>query len=447
MSSFWENLLGGGTAMAGYASLMDRYGDDRAGVNAGIEDIRTGVEDANFKPWTMRNNQGGGGFNPETGEYTSTLNNASQNASNWQRDQAQANMGMAGGQNSFMGRTNNYLNKGNTNNQAMNSAILQNRGNINEFGQQGQGNLGRGGYNPFAQSGGDMMSQSGRTNRMEGMGMEMAQRSMQDPAARESDVYGRMRAMQMPEEERQMNSMNAGLFGGGRGGMSSGDYGGTPEQFAFGKAQAEARNTASMNAMQQAQSEMSNYNQMGTSMYGQGMDARTQMSNMGMQQYGLGQKDQGMYNQLGMQQLGQGSADQQMYMNQGNSLYGQGMDRQKMYNSMAQNVYGMGQKDQDRYASMGQNQFGNQFEADKMMQQWQKQGLAGNENMSQHNLAQQQMLAELGLGQMGTELNYSNLQGNAFGDMIGGLGAMAGGIGSSIDGTSGGLIDFLKNMF
>lgn len=87
-------------------------------------------------------------------------------------------------------------------------------------------------------------------------------RANADPAGRETEIYERLRAMQRPGEQRQYDSMNAGLFGSGRGGMRSSAYGGSPEQHAFGLAQAEARNTASYQAMGQAQQEMQNYAQL-----------------------------------------------------------------------------------------------------------------------------------------------------------------------------------------
>lgn len=88
------------------------------------------------------------------------------------------------------------------------------------------------------------------------------ERANADPAGREAEIYERLRAMQRPGEQRQYDSMNANLFGSGRGGMRSSAYGGSPEQHAFGLAQAEARNTASYQAMGQAQQEMQNYAQL-----------------------------------------------------------------------------------------------------------------------------------------------------------------------------------------
>jgi len=74
-------------------------------------------------------------------------------------------------------------------------------------------------------------------------------------ASREADIYNRMRAAQMPEEERQRMDLEERLFNQGRSGVSTNMYGGTPEQFAMAKAQAEAQNQAMLAAMGQAQQE------------------------------------------------------------------------------------------------------------------------------------------------------------------------------------------------
>lgn len=73
--------------------------------------------------------------------------------------------------------------------------------------------------------------------------------------AREQAVYERIRAAQRPEEERQRLALEERLQAQGRGGVRTAMFGGTPEQLAMSKAQAEAQNTAMLGAMQQAQAE------------------------------------------------------------------------------------------------------------------------------------------------------------------------------------------------
>lgn len=77
----------------------------------------------------------------------------------------------------------------------------------------------------------------------------------QDPAAQQAALYEQIRAVQRPEEERQQALMQERLFAGGRGGLQTAQYGGSPEQFAFEKARQEAMAGASLSARQQALTE------------------------------------------------------------------------------------------------------------------------------------------------------------------------------------------------
>ena len=77
----------------------------------------------------------------------------------------------------------------------------------------------------------------------------------QGTAGREADIYERMRAAQRPEELRKRQAMQEQLFAQGRGGVRTEQYGGTPEQLAMYKAQAEAQNQAMLGAVGQAQAE------------------------------------------------------------------------------------------------------------------------------------------------------------------------------------------------
>ncbi len=76
-----------------------------------------------------------------------------------------------------------------------------------------------------------------------------------DQATREADVYERIRAAQRPEEERQRLALQELLQSQGRTGLRTAQFGGSPEQFALDKARAEAQNTASLAAIQQAGAE------------------------------------------------------------------------------------------------------------------------------------------------------------------------------------------------
>ena len=107
-----------------------------------------------------------------------------------------------------------------------------------------------------------------------------------DPAAREQEVYDRIRATQLGEEERQRLALEERLASQGRLGVQTAMFGGTPEQLALAKAQESAQNQASLMAMQQAQQE------------------RMQQAALAEQVLGLGS---GLFSgQLGMQQVKQG---------------------------------------------------------------------------------------------------------------------------------------------
>tara|TARA_E500000305_G_scaffold109157_1_gene113454 strand:- start:1028 stop:2503 length:1476 start_codon:yes stop_codon:yes gene_type:complete len=80
--------------------------------------------------------------------------------------------------------------------------------------------------------------------------------AQQPTAGREQEIFNRIRAAQMPEEQRQRLALEERLAAQGRLGTSSAAYGGaTPEMLAMATAQEEGRNRAMLGAMQQAQAE------------------------------------------------------------------------------------------------------------------------------------------------------------------------------------------------
>jgi len=144
--------------------------------------------------------------------------------------------------------------------------------------------------------------------------------AMQGIGSRQNTIYGQIRATQRPEEERQRLELEGRLNAQGRGGITSAQFGGTPEQLAMAKAQAEAQNSASYQARNQALGERQQDASLG-SMYGQ-------MGYQGTQgQSALG--TQGLNNILGMmngmaglrtqdlnQQMGYAGIGNQMLNNQ-----------------------------------------------------------------------------------------------------------------------------------
>ena len=105
-------------------------------------------------------------------------------------------------------------------------------------------------------------------------------------AGREQDVYDRIRATQMPEEQRQQIALNEQLASQGRTGLRTAQFGGSPEQFAMEKARAEAMNQASLMSINQAEQQRASDLAAATGMFGLGSQASFLPS--GLQQGQLG---------------------------------------------------------------------------------------------------------------------------------------------------------------
>jgi hypothetical protein len=88
-----------------------------------------------------------------------------------------------------------------------------------------------------------------------GGAMSMFGQAMGPTQGREQEVFDRIRAMQMPGENRQDLALEQRLLNQGRLGVRTSMFGGTPEQFALNQAREEAKNQAALMAMQQGQAE------------------------------------------------------------------------------------------------------------------------------------------------------------------------------------------------
>lgn len=158
------------------------------------------------------------------------------------------------------------------------------------------------------------------------LGTGMMEAAGGDTAAREQEIYQRARAVQSPEEERQRLALEERLQAQGRGGVRTAMFGGTPEQLAMEKAQAEARNRAAYDAMGQARSEQAQQAAIGAqySTLGSQLAAQDQARMMGQQQLGLGALT-GAY--LPQQQLLAAQQAAQLFpqLQQRGQLYGAGL--------------------------------------------------------------------------------------------------------------------------
>ena len=103
-----------------------------------------------------------------------------------------------------------------------------------------------------------------------GLGSQFMGQAGMPTGAREQQVFDRIRATQLAEEERQRLALEERLASQGRLGVRTSMFGGTPEQLALAQAQEEARNRASLMAIQQAQAEQAQQAALGSQYAGLG---------------------------------------------------------------------------------------------------------------------------------------------------------------------------------
>lgn len=181
-----------------------------------------------------------------------------------------------------------------------------------DAGMTGAGyNAVTGGLNYMGQAGAGL---GGFQNANMAASQQAMQNSMMGTAGREQDIYNRAMAMQQPMLDQQRAQQQAREFAQGRGGIRGSQFGGTGEDAAMARAQAQAQNTAAFQSMGQAQQEMMNQGQLSTMYGGQGLGAAQAASQIGQ---GMGQMGNQMYQmgympanfQLNALQAAQGGAD------------------------------------------------------------------------------------------------------------------------------------------
>ena len=104
--------------------------------------------------------------------------------------------------------------------------------------------------------------------------------AMTPTAQREQEVFNRIRATQVAEEERQRLALEERLASQGRLGVRTSMFGGKPEQLALAQAQEEARNRASLMAIQQAQAEQAQQATLGSQFLGASYVPQSQLLNV-----------------------------------------------------------------------------------------------------------------------------------------------------------------------
>lgn len=278
-------LLGIGTAIGGgllVGDAMDRLSNIgyQAQMGTTLEDgtvipgaqqiAQSGLEQSQFQPFTVTTTTGGKfGYDPQSGQVTSAL-------------------GQQG--------------------QAAQDALFTNAQTM--FGQT-----------PFGMQG--IQDASGQSF---GLGSQFMQQAGMSTADREAAIYDRIRAMQAPGEERAAMELEERLASQGRLGVQTNQYGGTPEQLAQAKAQAEAQNTAAYQAIQQAQREQAQqaalgarYAGLGASLAGQGQGLSSAQQSQALQAL------QGAYIPQRELQAAQQAAQLFPQLQQRGQLYGAGL--------------------------------------------------------------------------------------------------------------------------
>jgi len=283
-----------------------------------------------------------------------------------------------------------------------------------------------------------LRSQYGQLAQQAGQGLMMS------PQDRQADIYESIRATQRPEEQRQNLALEERLLGQGRLGISTDAYGGTPEQLAMAKAQAEAGNSASLMARQQSMAEQqqamqnaqsltgmtSDLAQVGSGLETAGISRGNTLANLGMTgtQASNQMNQQQLKNLIALQGADQGAAGFQQGLQQGNFNLGQGMfglgNQASLFQGqlqgqdlqLMQNMMNAGYNPQQQALSM----FGSGLQSGELAQRGQQRGAelqsqlgqTGSESMMQGedlaNRLRQQLLTGMLSTATGTDSQASS---------------------------------------
>jgi hypothetical protein len=110
----------------------------------------------------------------------------------------------------------------------------------------------------------------GIQDNMFSQGQQQLAASTANPLDRQNELYAAMNQAQSPERQRELARMNQQLRNSGRSGMTSGMYGGTPEQLAYAKAVQEQQSTNWLGAGSAAEEQLQNQYTRGIGMMDQG---------------------------------------------------------------------------------------------------------------------------------------------------------------------------------
>jgi hypothetical protein len=313
---------------------------------------------------------------------------------------------------------------------------------------------------------------------LQGQYNNLAQQStqglLQDRGAREQEIFDRTRAMQMPEEQRAQQNLDQQLFSQGRQGIKTAQYGGTPEQLARAKAVAEARNSASFGAMNQAGQEQNQDLQralglssqagslagQGEQLMGSQQGRALGLGGFGMQgtAQGAGLQSQYLQNALAAQQGAGGLAGLQQQLQQGQLGLSSGM-----FGMGQQAALGGSQQDAARLQNLlggqqigfgGENQLLNQLQATtniaSIADLGRRQGAGMFADTSLSGL-EQLLASEMGAADMSSQYGQAIAQmlgsgmqaGSNSSGLLGGISNLGGNIGGMLDTGFGSILQAL----
>lgn len=303
--------------------------------------------------------------------------------------------------------------------------------------------------NLFAQQAG--AQQAGSLGGLTGQLQQAASGALGQATPTAESVYNQIRAMQTPEEERQRMALENRLAAQGRLGVTTSAFGGTPEQLALEKAQAEARNQASLQAMQTADQLASSQQQRAAQLAQLGMSAEQIDSQLLSEALGRQTSSGQLAGQLA--QTGAGIQAQQQQLGQG--LLGLGLQAQELGGQLstqdvarAQSLFGLGQQATTLPYQEEALQLANiqaQLAAAGIPQAQQLQALAPALQLSGQQTSQQlgllSALAQLGQADIAGQVDLGQAMGAINQERIKAAGQAVSGIASSAGDLLGGLFD------
>ena len=285
LSGTGGDILGAGLGIDAFNDLKDR--GKQAETDAALLG-KQAQKDSQFKPFTVSTGFGNISTDPlGTGGYTTTLSPA-------QQQQQQALQGITGGLISgmggmgglpFMGDIGNGPAGGSASNRPPTEyqpMMFGGTGDTSDqyttglTGETGPAQLvvggGSGGQNPAPSM--PMSDQAGIESQAFGGVKGLLSQAQNGIAGREQSIYDRIRATQLPEEQRQQLGLDQKLASQGRTGLRTAMFGGSPEQFAMEQARAEAMNNASLASIGQAGTQRTQDLEAASSMFGLGSKAQ-----------------------------------------------------------------------------------------------------------------------------------------------------------------------------